>query len=104
MRQVGFCLQAAVGDVCYSAAALGEKQTSASCGRRRILSRESARVLLCVRSPLIEGLDFVSTESFAVLFSALRFLVAVLSDLSVCNCVLEVPSASVRDIPDSRVR
>jgi hypothetical protein len=56
----------------------------------RVLSGRSTHALLFVRSPFNEGLDFASTELFAALFNALRRLVAVLSDLSVCSCVLKV--------------
>jgi hypothetical protein len=41
-------------------------------------------------SPLMEEIGFVSAELFAALFNALRFLLAVLSDLSVCSFVLKV--------------
>ena len=51
--------------------------------------REGAHAFLGTRSPLIEGLNFVRTELFAALFNALRLFVAVLSDLSVCSCVLK---------------
>jgi hypothetical protein len=61
----------------------GDQQTS---GRYH---REGAHAFLGTRSPLIEGLNFVRTELFAALFNALRLFVAVLSDLSVCSCVLK---------------